>query len=127
MKNLILFTSLIFICSCNSTDTDQIPQGTWTGYLSPMNHPEMKNEVSYNIQYVEDELQIELIGPGGNPIQTKSPQVKNDSLFYSFDEPEEGVSLNCTLSKKESGAFEGPCTDPSGKWAYFSMIPPQSH
>lgn len=81
MKNLLLFTSLILICSCTPTDTDQLTPGTWTGYLSPMNHPETKNEVSYNVQYVENELQIELIGPGGAPIQTETPQIKNDSLF----------------------------------------------
>lgn len=126
MKTLLLFTALIMTISCNSMDTDRIKQGTWTGYLTPMNHPEMKNEVSYNVEYVENGLQIELIGPGGNPIQTETPQMKNDSLFYSFDEPEEGVTLNCKLGKKESGSFEGRCSDASGKWAYFSMTPPKS-
>ena len=72
MKNLLLFTSLILICSCTPTDTDQLTPGTWTGYLSPMNHPEMKNEVSYNVQYVENGLQIELIGPGGAPYPNRN-------------------------------------------------------
>lgn len=126
MKKLLLFISLFMTISCNSANTDRIKQGTWTGYLTPMNHPEMKNEVRYNVQYVESELQIELTGPGGEPIQTKTPRVVNDTLFYSFDEPEEEVTLNCALGKTESGSFEGRCTDASGKWATFGMIPPQS-
>jgi hypothetical protein len=126
MKHLLLLATALLIFSCNTPGSKPISEGTWTGYLTPMNHPDMKNEVSYNVQYTNNELGIELKGPGGQPIQTMDPHIKNDSLFYSFNEPEEGVTLTCKLAKSETGTFEGRCTDPSGKWALFSMIPPNS-
>ena len=86
----------------------------------------MKNEVSYNVHNIEGELQIELTGPGGAPIQTDTPKLNNDSLFYPFNEPEGGVTLTCDLSRSETGTFEGRCTDLSGKWALFPMIPPKT-
>jgi hypothetical protein len=45
-------------------------------------------------------------------------------LHYRFDEPEEGVTLQCALGHRADGHFDGRCTDAAGQWARFTMMPP---
>lgn len=101
-----------------------LPEGTWTGTLTPMNHPEMANPVAYEVRYLEDTLAIDLIGPNDSRITTRAVHLSADSLHYRFDEPEEGVTLQCALGCQSDGRFEGRCTDATGQWARFTMVPP---
>ncbi|NGP88089.1 hypothetical protein [Fodinibius halophilus] len=123
MKYLILLLVCVAV-SCQSND-QRLEEGRWIGSLSPMSHPDMENPVAYAVSYNEnDELEIILIGPSGDPIQTRKPELKADTLTFSFKEPEEQVFLNCKLVREQS-AFSGKCTDMEGKWAQFTMNPPQ--
>lgn len=113
---------LLLLFSCQPTP--ELEEGRWTGALTPMNHPEMKNPVAYEISYQSDTLEIELIGPNGSVIQTQQPKVEADTLFFTFKEPEEQIVLDCALAKNNTG-FAGRCSDPSGKWAHFTMVAPK--
>ena len=119
---LTIFTA----CAPPSKNKSLLDEGRWSGYLTPMNHPEMQNPVSYEVSYENSDLDIQLIGPGAEPVQTMNPHVEGDTLYFSFNEPEEGVTLECRLASLSEGeaAFKGRCSDPSGKWALFAMIPP---
>jgi hypothetical protein len=82
------------MAACSAPDSaPALPEGTWTGTLTPMNHPEMNNPVAYDVRYVEDTLAIDLIGPNDSRIATRAVHLTADSLHYRFDEPEEGVTL----------------------------------
>ncbi|MDX1672359.1 MAG: hypothetical protein R3211_08450 [Balneolaceae bacterium] len=98
--------------------------GRWNGHLTPMHHPEMKNPVMFDVSYDIDNLEMTLTGPGGEPIQTRNERVKNDTLHFEFNEPEENVLLKCRLARTEKKSFNGKCTDPSGQWARFTMNSP---
>jgi len=84
----------------------------------------MKNPVAYEISYQSGTLNIELIGPNGTVIKTRQPKAEADTLFFTFKEPEEQALLDCALAKNITG-FAGRCTDPSGKWAHFTMVSPE--
>ena len=112
---------LLLLLSCQTTP--ELEEGRWTGALTPMNHPEMKNPVGYEISYQSGTLSIELIGPNGTVIKTQQPKAEADTLFFTFKEPEEQTLLDCALAKNTTG-FAGRCTDPSGKWAHFTMVSP---
>lgn len=101
-----------------------LPEGTWTGALTPMNHPEMANPVTYDVRYPEGTLAIDLIGPDDSRIATRAVRLTADSLHYTFDEPEEGITLQCALGRRSGGHFDGRCTDAAGQWARFTMVPP---
>jgi hypothetical protein len=89
-----------------------------------MNHPEMANPVTYDVRYSEGTLAIDLIGPGGAQLQARAIRHTPDSLHFAFDEPEEGVTLQCALGHRADGHFDGRCTDAAGQWARFTMMPP---
>jgi hypothetical protein len=89
-----------------------------------MHHPEMVNPVTYDVRYSEGTLAIDLIGPNDTRIPTRAVHLSTDSLHYRFDEPEEGVTLQCALGHRADGHFDGRCTDAAGQWARFTMMPP---
>lgn len=127
LRLLLLAAALSMIGACTTpASAPTLPEGTWTGALTPMNHPEMANPVTYDVHYPGGALAIDLVGPNGARIATRSVQHAPDSLRFAFDEPEEGVTLQCDLGRQADGAFAGRCTDPDGKWARFTMIPPAS-
>ncbi|WP_138430028.1 hypothetical protein [Fodinibius saliphilus] len=123
MRYLVLLL-LTLTVSCQSNE-HKLEEGRWVGALSPMNHPKMENPVAYDVSYNEsDELEIILIGPSGAPIQTRKPKLNADTLTFSFNEPDKQVYLNCKLIQ-DKNSFSGKCTDMEGKWAKFTMNPPQ--
>jgi hypothetical protein len=122
MNKYFLFLLICLLTACQSAP--EIIEGRWSGHLSPMNHPEMENPVIYEVAYVDDHLTISILGPDGALIPTQNPRLESDTLYFSFEEPEEQVQLNCALAKNERGEFSGKCLDRDGKWAHFTMVPP---
>lgn len=122
MKYLTL-SLLILSTACQTAP--KLPEGRWNGSLTPMNHPDMQNQVAYNVSYESDKLQISLIGPNNSTVDVQNPRIEGDTLFFAFNEPEEHVLLRCALVGEEADGFAGRCTAPSGKWAHFTMRPPR--
>lgn len=120
MKYLLCL--LVPLAACGPST--RLEEGRWTGTLTPMNHPEMANPVAYEVRYEDDALTIDLAGPGGASLSTRDLRLTADSLYFTFDEPEEDVALDCALGRDADG-FVGRCTDAEGKWARFTMQPPR--
>lgn len=119
-KTMVL--GLVFgLAACQSAPI--LDAGRWTGTLTPMNHPDMATPVAYDVQYEGTRLVIDLIGPNGTTTPTRRPRLDGDTLFFSFEEPEEQVRLDCALGRADTEAFAGRCADAAGKWARFTMIP----
>lgn len=122
MRYLLFVACLITACQPDSKP--KLQSGHWTGTLTPMNHPDMANPIDYEVSYKNDSLMLGIVGPDSTVIPTRVKRVEDDSLFFSFNEPEEQVLLDCAFGKKESGELAGRCTDSSGKWALLTMVPP---
>ena len=122
MKQALCVTFCIFAACGTSAELEE---GRWTGALTPMNHPNMANPVVYDVRYEGRVLHIDLIGPGGAAVATREIRLETDTLRFTFDEPEEGVPLRCALARDEAGGFAGRCADVEGKWAGFTMRPPE--
>lgn len=115
MKYILPFLILI-ILSCELST--RLTEGQWSGGLTPMNHPDITNPLVFDVKY-EGTTLVSL------EIQTQNPTVTRDTLFYSFNEPEEQVPLNCELAMDSVTEYSGRCTDADGKWAHFTMIAPK--
>jgi len=89
-----------------------------------MNHPEMSIPVNYDVVYTESGLAITIIEANGVPARAENIYLKEDALLFTLNEPGEQVVLECSQSKTEVNGFTGRCTDSSGKWAQFTMVPP---
>lgn len=123
LSRLLPLAVLLALAACVSTSS--LPEGRWTGALTPQRHPEMETPVAYDVRYEGDALAIDLIGPGGTPVPTRDVRLTPDALLFAFDEPEEGVPLDCRLERDGGGSFAGRCTDAEGQWARFTMRPPE--
>lgn len=69
----------------------------------------MANPIAYDVRYAGEVLIINLIGSDGTVLPKR----------------EEEVPLRCALGRDGSGGFAGRCADASGKWARFTMRPPE--
>ncbi len=121
---VFIFALLVGLTAC-SPSSPPLEPGVWTGTLTPMNHPDLHQPVTYDVQSSNGALSIALVGPGGQAVPTRSVQLDPDTLFFTFDEPEEQVPLDCALVR-DADELAGRCTDASGKWARFTMRPPKS-
>lgn len=122
--SLLLIIPFFILFACESSP--QLEEGYWGGTLTPMNHPDVANPMGYEVSYKDNLLTINVIGPDSSLIPTRNIRTENDTLYFQFNEPEEQVTLDCALARHESAdeGFAGRCTDESGKWARFTMIPP---
>lgn len=118
-----LYAALTLLAACGTSS--QLQEGRWTGALTPMIHPDMANPVAYDVRYEAGALHIDLVGPGGAAVPTRDVRLAADTLRFTFDEPEERVPLRCALGRDGAGGFAGRCADPTGKWARFTMRPPE--
>jgi hypothetical protein len=93
-----------------------------------MNHPEMANPIAYEVSHPDGKLAMSVLSPDGSSIPVQDPRVDGDTLRFAFEEPEEGVRLACALAQTAGAEpqFAGRCTDGSGKWAHFTMTPPDA-
>ncbi|NBB89944.1 MAG: hypothetical protein GVY23_01915 [Spirochaetes bacterium] len=121
---LLLISGLLVVAGCSSSP--DVPEGKWTGTLTPMNHPEMQTPVAYNVATQDGGLTVDVIGPNGNVVRAEEPELQGDTLAFHFPEPEENVMLTCRLGRTNEipDGFAGRCTDGSGQWAHFTMTPP---
>jgi len=124
MKKLLsAFCIVLIVIGCKSEQ--KLSVGRWSGYLTPMNHPEMQAPISYLVDYINNELQISIIGPGNSIIPANNTFLTTDTLYFSFYEPEEQLRLQCALGRSEEISYSGKCIDDSGIRAIFTMNEPR--
>lgn len=123
MMQKIVLCALAALAACTA-GTPGLEAGTWTGHLTPMNHPEMQTPLTYEVAHGASGPTLAIGGPEGGAIPAHGVALTADTLSFVFDEPEEGVTLTCALAPHSDGRYEGRCTAPDGKWARFTMIPP---
>ena len=125
LKTIFTLTLLLAVCSAPSQAQD-LQEGTWTGTLTPMNHPEMATPLIYDVRHVGDSLAITLTSPAlPDSVVMREITLTADTLSFAFNEPEADVLLRCALGRQEDGSYTGRCADAEGKWATFAMIAPE--
>jgi hypothetical protein len=118
----LLLVGLVWTAGC--TPTPDLTPGRWTGTLTPMNHPDMRTPVAYDVRHADGALALDVVVSADTHLPARELRLSADSLFFVFDEPDAGVPLACAWGRDGAG-FAGRCTDASGKWARFTMQPPE--
>ena len=121
-SNFLLILIIGLLSSCATSY--HLKSGIWSGHMTPMNHPEMKTELSFDVSQKNRNTVIVINGPGGMRIPTSNLSIQENLIEFQFNEPEQGVTLSCQFVGSNVKGYSGRCTDDSGKWAVFEMIPP---
>lgn len=117
---------VLLITACAADPDERLPEGRWTGSLQPMNHPEAATSIGYEVAYSNRELALSVLGPDGTVLPARGASLVDDTLRFTFDEPERGAPLRCVLVRDPAGdRLAGRCTDDAGKWATFTMVAPR--
>ena len=120
------FLLLAFVLGPPAFAQSSIPTGTWTGSLTPQNHPDLHIPMTYSVEECAEGLKITLTSGQGNAgaVQARNVRVSAERVRFVFDEPEAEVPLTCRLERQRDGSFAGRCTADDGKYATFVMRPP---
>ena len=126
---LLLGTMMAFsgLVGCTSEEVVEVPtleEGTWTGTIMPMDHPDERTEIIYRVSTTLGGVNMTIGTSFDNVRPSRDVEVTVDSLYFVFDEPESEVELTCALGLQSNGNYEGKCLDPENKWAWFTMRRP---
>jgi hypothetical protein len=98
----------------------KLEPGKWTGTVSPPGEP--ATEVTYDVTMKGDTINM-TINAGEHGSFAASEMKLNDKTLTFWFAP--GPRVECTLTRREDGAFAGSCLDPDGGNASMVMIPPK--
>ena len=119
-----VFVLIGFLAACSAQPSQPVLQeGTWTGGLTPMNHPDRVMPLTYQVSRVEGQWSI-VLKNGETQTPTRALTIEGDTLSFVFNEPEENVELTCAFGRQADASYAGRCADAEGKWAHFTMTPP---
>ncbi|MEM1128179.1 MAG: hypothetical protein AAGI71_16150 [Bacteroidota bacterium] len=118
--------ALLLLGACTSSAPDSLSEGTWTGTITPMNHPDRPSPITYEVRQATGGYQLTLQAGGGSGLAARDLTLQADTLAFTFNEPEAQVPLRCVLVAEPDGHYAGRCTDPGGQWARFTMHPPEA-
>jgi hypothetical protein len=125
----LLLSAALSLSACASVPTDSspasaLPEGTWTGTVTPMNHPDRPTPITYEVSTEGGALSVVLRGLDGQGLPVRAALLSGDTLRFQFNEPEGNLPLDCALVRLPTGTFDGRCADADGRWARFTMVPP---
>ena len=124
MKKLVLILAAalpILIVVRPAAAQQPIAVGQWTGVVTEPDGD--RTDVVYDVTVTGNTIAI-VARPGGqgNYPFSEVKLVDGKTLTFWF---RPGPRVDCTLTKRDDGSFEGPCLNPAGQEARLLMVPPK--
>jgi hypothetical protein len=102
------------------TQAQKLEPGKWTGTVSPPG--EQATEVTYDVTMNGDSISITVNAAEHGSFSFSDVKLNDKTLTFWFAP---GPRVECTLTRREDGAFAGQCVDSDGGNASMVMIPPK--
>ena len=102
------------------TAAQKLEPGKWTGTVAPPDGS--VNDVTYDVALRGDTIAISVNAGQHGVHRFNDVKLDNNRLTFWF---EPGPRVECTLQRRDDGAFQGSCTDPQGGIAQMLMLPPK--
>jgi hypothetical protein len=118
---LVLAAAVPLIAGAGSAAAQKIVAGQWTGVVTEPDGD--RTDVVYDVTVKGDTIEI-IARPGGrgNFPFSDVKLVDAKTLTFWFTP---GPRVDCKLTRRDDGAFEGPCLNPAGQEARLLMVPPK--
>ena len=118
---LAFAAALPLLAGAGSAAAQTIEPGQWTGVVTEPDGD--RTEVVFDVTVKADTIGV-VARPGGRgnyPFSDVKLVEKNTLTFWFTP----GPRVDCKLTRREDGAFEGPCYNPAGREARMLMTPPK--
>jgi len=118
----IVYSAALPLClAFGSAQAQKLEPGKWTGSVTPPGE-EPTVEVTYDVTMKGDTIAI-TVNAGEHGTFAFSEVKLNDKTLTFWFMP--GPRVECALTRRDDGAFEGTCGDPEGGTASMVMVPPK--
>ena len=117
---MVLSAALPLLASV-SADAQKLEPGKWTGTVTPPGE-QTAVEVSYDVTMKGDTIGITINAGEHGAYPFNEVRLNERTLTFWFAP---GPRVDCTLTRREDGAFEGRCSDEAGDDASMLMVPPK--
>ena len=99
----------------------KLEPGKWTGRVIPPGE-ETPTEVTYDVTLRGDTIGIAVNAGEHGTFVFNEVKLNDGTLSFWFTP---GPRVECTLTRREDGVFQGPCREEDGDTATMVMIPPK--
>ena len=122
MKRFVMMVSAALpLLAVDAAHAQQLEPGRWTGtVLAPGEQQAL--EVSYEVTLRSDTIDIRVNAGSHGSFAFSDVKLADKTLTFWFTP---GPRVDCSLTRREDGAFAGSCRDPQGGVASMVMIPPK--
>jgi hypothetical protein len=112
--------ALPLLANAGTAAAQKIEAGKWTGSVTPPG--EGRTEVTYDVTVKADTIGITVnVGVHGT-FPMNDVKLNDNTLTFWFAP---GPRVDCTLVRRDDGAFDGGCKDTNGGDALMTMVPPK--
>lgn len=122
MKRLatLLVAALPLLAFTPAAAQQKLEAGKWTGTVTP---PEGATvDVTYDVTVKGDTLGITVSAGDHGSFTFNEVKLNANTLTFWFTP---GPRVDCSLNRREDGAFAGSCKDSEGGTATMLMVPPK--
>lgn len=117
----ILLSAALPLLAAVPADAQKLEPGKWTGTVTPPGE-EATVQVTYDVAMKGDTIGITINAGEHGSFSASEVKLTDATLTFWFMP---GPRVDCTLTRREDGAFQGPCTDAEGGVASMLMVPPK--
>ena len=120
-KYALLLSAALPLVAFAPAEAQKLEAGKWTGTVAPPGQSAVP--VSYDVTMKADTIAITVNAGEHGTFAFSDVKLSDKTLTFWFTP---GPRVECTLTRREDGAFEGPCRESgSGETASMVMVPPK--
>ena len=94
--------------------------GTWTGRVTEPDGDGL--DVTFAVAIKGDTISIAVTAGQHGTFPFSDVKLNDRTLTFNWSP---GVRVDCTLTRRDDGAYEGPCKDAQGSEGRILMVPPK--
>jgi hypothetical protein len=122
MKKLsIVLSAALPLLVLAPAHAQNLETGTWAGSVTAPGET-LPMDVTYDVKMNGDTIGITVNAGEHGTFPFRDVRLSDQTLTFWFSP---GVRVECTLTRREDGAFAGPCRDSEGGNASMVMVPPK--
>jgi hypothetical protein len=120
-KFVIVLSAALPLLAFAPADAQKLEPGKWTGTVTPPGE-QQAFQVTFDVTLKGDTIGITLNAAEHGSFAFNDVKLNDKTLTFWF---QPGPRVDCTLTNRGDGAFQGSCRDTEGGTASMLLVPPK--